>query len=83
LVDLAGYVSLSAAERELSRAVAEAHHEVSCLLSHPSSVGVRRDAQEVDTAGGVLDDEQHIEPVKQQCVDAEEVRGENTLSLGV
>jgi hypothetical protein len=36
----------------------------------------------VDAAGGVLHDEQYIEPLKQQCVDAEEVRGENTVDLG-
>jgi hypothetical protein len=36
----------------------------------------------VDAAGGVFYDEQDIEPVKQERVDAEEVRGENAVGLG-
>jgi hypothetical protein len=64
-------VAIPDQERALSRAVAEVHQEVACLLSDPSSVGVRRDAPEVDTAGGVLEDDRHREPVKQQGVDAE------------
>jgi len=52
------------------------------LLGDPGSVRVRCDAQEVDTAGGMLHDEQHIKLVEQQGVDAEEVRGENAVGLG-
>jgi hypothetical protein len=36
----------------------------------------------VDAAGGVLDDEQNVEPLEQQRVDAEEVGGENAVRLG-
>jgi hypothetical protein len=36
----------------------------------------------VDAAGGVLHHEQHVEPLEQQGVDAEEVRGENAVGLG-
>jgi hypothetical protein len=46
-------------------AVAEVHQEVPRLLGDPGSGGVRRDAEEVDAAGGVLHNEQHIEPVQQ------------------
>ena len=59
-------------EREPSHAVAEVHQQVPRLLSNPGSVGVRRDAQEMDAAGGVLDDEQHGKPMTQQGVDAEQ-----------
>jgi hypothetical protein len=49
-----------------SRAVAEVHQKVPCLLGDPGAVRVRCDAQEVDAAGGVLDDEQNAQPVKYQ-----------------
>jgi hypothetical protein len=62
-------------------AVAEVYQEVACLLGDPCFVRVRRDAQEVDAAGGVLHDEQHVEPVEEQCVGAEEVGGEYALGL--
>jgi hypothetical protein len=36
----------------------------------------------MDTAGGMLHDEQHIEPVRQYGVNAEEVGDENAVGLG-
>jgi hypothetical protein len=75
-------VSISDHDRELSRASTEIHHEVSRLLNNPAFVRVRGDAQEMDAASGVLDDEQHVQPLQQQRIDAEEVRGENALRLG-
>jgi hypothetical protein len=66
-------------EPELSRAVAEVHQQVAGLLGDPGSGQIRGDAQEVHAAGGMLDYEQDVEPVQQQRVDAEEVRGENAV----
>ena len=57
-------VAIPDQERELSRAVAEVHQKVPCLLGDPGAVRVRCDAKEVDAAGGVLDDEQNVQPVK-------------------
>jgi hypothetical protein len=65
-----------------SRAVAEIHQQVACLLGDPGSGWVRGDTQQVHAAGGMLDDEQNVEPVPQQRVDAQEVRGENAVCLG-
>ena len=47
----------------MSRAVAEVHQQVACLLGDPGSGWVRGDAQQVHAAGGVLDYEQDVEPV--------------------
>jgi hypothetical protein len=53
-------VSISDQEDELSSASTDVHQEVARLLSNPGSVRISRDAQEVDEAGGVLDDEEHM-----------------------
>ena len=68
--------------REPSGVVAEVYQEVSCLLGDPGFGGVRRDVEEVDVAGGVVHHGQRVEPVQQERVDAEEVRGENAVCLG-
>jgi hypothetical protein len=60
-------------EREVRHAIAEVHQQIPRLLSNPGPAGVRRDAQQVDAAGGMLHTEQHVKPVTQQSVDAEEV----------
>jgi hypothetical protein len=69
-------------EGELRCAVAQVHQQVPCLLSDPGTAGVRCDTQEVDAAGGVLDDEQDGPPLEQQGVDAEEVGGEDAVGWG-
>jgi len=50
------------------------HQKIARLLSDPGTGGVRGDAEEVDAAGGVLHDEQHLEPLQQHRIDAEEGR---------
>jgi hypothetical protein len=75
-------VAIPDQESELSRAVAEIHQQVPCLLGDPGSRRVRGNAQEVHAAIDMLDHEQDVEPVKQQRVDAEEVRGKNAVCLG-
>ena len=62
---------------ELGRAVAEVHKKVACMLGHPGTTGVGGDSQEVHPTGRVLHHEQHIQPLQQQCLDAEEIGGEN------
>lgn len=75
-------VSVLDQERELSCAITEVHQQIPCLLSDPGAVWVRGDAQKVDAAVGVLHDEQDVESVQQQGVDAEEVGGKNAVCLG-
>src|SRR4051812_22054554 len=41
------------------------------------------DAHDVYPAGGVLDDEERVEPVQGDCVEMEHVAGEDRLGLGV
>jgi hypothetical protein len=69
-------------ELELSRAVAEVHQQIPCLLGHPGTAGVGGDAEEVDAAAGMLDHEQNIESVQHHRVHAKQVRGENAVCLG-
>jgi hypothetical protein len=69
-------------EREARHAVAEINEEVACLLGDPGAARVRRDAEKVRAAGGVLDEEQDIQPLAQQRIDAEKVGGENALCSG-
>lgn len=51
-------VAIPDQECELSRVIAEVHQEVPRLLGDPGAVRVRCDAEEVDAAVGVFDDEQ-------------------------
>jgi hypothetical protein len=53
-----------------------------CWVSH-SPVGVGGDAQDVDAAGGVLDDEERVEPVQGDGVEVEQVAGHDGLGLRV
>jgi hypothetical protein len=64
-------------ELESCHALAEVHQQIPRLLSHPGSARVRGDSKKMHAAGSVLHEEQDIQPLAQQCVDAEEVGGEN------
>jgi len=75
-------VAIPDEEPDVCHAIAEVGQQIPRLLSNPGSAGVRRGAQKVDAAGGVLHHEQHGKPVTQQGVDAEEVGGENALCWG-
>ena len=66
---------------ELGCAVAEVHQKVARLLGHPGTMGVGSDSQDVGATGRLFDHKQHIQPLEQQGVDTEEVRGENAPGL--
>jgi hypothetical protein len=66
---------------ELGCAVAQIHQKISRLLGHPGATGIGGDSEEVDSTGRVLHHEQHVHPLQQQRVDAEEVRGKNAPRL--
>jgi len=57
------------------------HGDVAGLLGDPRFGGVGGDAEQVDSAGGDLDDEQDVDAAEQDGVDVEEVGGHNPGSL--
>jgi hypothetical protein len=69
-------------ESEVVGAVAEVHQEVAGLLGDPVAGGVGGDPGDVDAAGGVLDDDQDVEPAEDDGVDVGEVDGEDRVGLG-
>ena len=75
-------VAIPDQHRELSRPVAQVHQQVAGLLSNPGSGRIRGDTQQVHAASSMLNDEQDIESVAQQRVDAKEIRGKNAVCLG-
>ena len=48
----------------------------------PAAGGVGGDAEDVYAAGGVLDDEERVEPVQGDGVEVEQVAGEDGVRLG-
>jgi hypothetical protein len=75
-------VAVSDQESEVVGAVAEGHQEVAGLLGDPIAGGVAGDPGDVDAAGGVLDDDQDVEPAVEDGVDVGEVDGEDRVGLG-
>ena len=61
--------------------VVEVHQQVAGLLGEPRCGRVRGDAEDVDSAGGVFDDEEGVEPVQVDGVDVDQVAGENAVGL--
>jgi hypothetical protein len=57
-------------------------HLVGAFSADAANEPLRVTTEEVDTARGVLYDEQDVQPVKQQGVDAKEVGGEDAVGLG-
>ena len=69
-------------EPEATAGVVEIHEQVAGLLGQPGTGGVRGDAEDVHPAGGVLDDEERVEPVQGDRVEVEQVTGEDRVRLG-
>ena len=61
--------------------VVEVHEQVAGLLGQPGAGGMRGDAEDVYAAGGVLDDEERIQPAQGDGVEVEEVAGEDRVGL--
>ena len=66
---------------EASTGVVEIHEEVASLLGQPRAGGVGGDTEDVHAAGGVLDDEERVEPVQADRVEMEQVAGEDAVRL--
>ena len=64
-----GVVSVSDEESEGAVGVVEVHEQVASQLSEPCSGGVGGDAEDVHAAGGVLDDEERVEPMQSDRIE--------------
>ena len=74
-------VAVADQESEASVGVVEVHEQVAGQLGQPCCGRVRGDAEDVDAAGGVLDDEECVEPVQGDRVEVEQVAGQDRLCL--
>jgi hypothetical protein len=75
-------VSITDEEPEPLPGVIEVDGQVAGLLGQPGAGGVGGDAEDVDAAGGVLDDEERVEPVQADGVEMKQVAGEDRVRLG-
>jgi hypothetical protein len=69
-------------EPEVVGSLVEAHQQVPGLLRHPVTGRVPRDSDDVDLAGGELDEEQHVDPLQPHGIDGEEVARQDRVGLG-
>jgi hypothetical protein len=76
-------VTVADEEPEVSVGVVEVHEQVAGQLREPGSGRMGGDAEDVDVAGGVLDDEERVEPVQCDRVEVEQVAGHDGLGLRV
>ena len=68
-------------EPEALTGIVEIDEQVAGLLGQPGSGRVGGDAEDVYAAGGVLDDEERVEPVQGDRVRVEQVAGQDALGL--
>ena len=83
-IEAARELAIVIANQEANRpfALGELPRQLSRLLSHPLPVGMRRAAGKVHTAAPDFDEEQHVQPLEPDCLDAEEVDGHHAVRLG-
>ena len=62
--------------------VIQVHHQVAGLLGHPGRVGVGAHPEAEDPAGLQVHERQHVQGVKEDRLDGEEVAGDDALGLG-
>jgi hypothetical protein len=61
--------------------LAQLHREITRLLRHPGSGGIRRAGHELDSTGREREEEEHIDPPQPDRLDGEEVTGEHAGGL--
>ena len=76
-------VAIADKEPETAGGVVEVHEQVAGLLGQPGAGRVGGDPEDVHAAGGVLDDEERVEPVQGDGVEVEQVAGEDRVRLGL
>ena len=83
LVEDAGEFGIPVADEELDglAALTQVHEQISCLLGGPGSGWAGRGAHDVDGPGGVLDEEQDVDPFEEHGVYVEQIAGEDPLGL--
>jgi hypothetical protein len=74
-------VAVPEEEPEATAGVVKVHPQVAGLLGQPGAGGMGGDPEDVHPAGGVLDDEERVEPVQRDGVQVEQVAGEDRLWL--
>ena len=74
-------VAVADQEPKVATGVVEIHEQVAGLLGEPGIGRVCGDAQYVHPAGGVLDDEERVEPMQSDRVEMKQVAGEDGLRL--
>ena len=75
-------VAIADEEPEPLAGVVEVHGQVAGQLGQPRAGRVRGDPEDVDAAGGVLDDEERVEPVQGDGVEVKQVAGQDPVRLG-
>ena len=75
-------VAVTDEEPAASSGVIEVHDEGAGLLGQPGAGRMGGDAEDVDLAGGVFDDEERVEPGEGEGVKVEQVAGQDAVSLG-
>jgi hypothetical protein len=61
--------------------VVEIHEQVAGQLGQPGAGRVGGDTEDVHAAGGVLDDEERVQPVQGEGVEVEQVAGQDRVGL--
>jgi len=74
-------VAVADEEQEAAVGVVEVHERVAGLLGEPGAGGVGSDAEDVHAAGGVLDDEDRVQPVHGDRVEVKQVAGQDRMCL--
>ena len=69
-------------EPEAAAGVVEVHEQVAGLLGQPGAGGMGGDAEDVHAAGGVLDDEERVQPAQGDGLEVEQVAGQDRVRLG-
>jgi hypothetical protein len=84
LVERCAVLAVPVADQEPEPAgtLAEVHGKVAGLLDDPGVVRVGGDPEQVDSAGGHLHHDQHVDPLEPDRVDVEEIDREQAVCLG-
>jgi hypothetical protein len=69
-------------QREFDPLFLQLPAEVASLLRDPGCVWLRRTGSRQDTTGAEVDEHQHVQPLEEHGIDAEEVGGHQRLSMG-
>jgi hypothetical protein len=75
-------VPVAQQEPQASHALVEVHQQVPRLLGHPGTGRMCGHPDQMDLAGGELQEEQHVDPLEKYGFDSEEVAGQDRVRSG-